>query len=71
LNLLIENIDKEDLIDSLERPLDTDPLKKLAYIFSHEPEEPAGAHNETMNPSTLLSLDFFSKMERAFKSRYP
>ena len=39
IELLIENIDRKELQDCLEKPIDTDPLKKLAYIFSHEPED--------------------------------
>ena len=32
--MVIENINKQELIDALEKPIEQDPLKKLAYIFS-------------------------------------
>jgi hypothetical protein len=39
LKLLVENIDRRELKECLEKPIETDPLRKLAYIFSHEPED--------------------------------
>jgi phosphopantetheine adenylyltransferase len=65
LNLLISNIDRKELQDVLEKPIDTDPLKKLAFIFSHEAEDLQV--NESMNPNILLSLDFFTKIEQSFR----
>jgi hypothetical protein len=32
LGLIIENIDKYDLIEALEKPIEVDPLKILARI---------------------------------------
>jgi hypothetical protein len=32
--MIIENIDKEELMEQLEKPLETDPLKKLTEIFT-------------------------------------
>lgn len=34
LELIIDNINKDELIASMERPIEIDPLRKLAYIFS-------------------------------------
>lgn len=34
LDFLISNVNRQDLIDSLEKPIEVDPLKKLAFIFS-------------------------------------
>lgn len=33
LKYLIANIDREELIEQLERPIGNDPLQKLAYIY--------------------------------------
>ena len=67
---MIEKIDREELIEQLERPIESDALKKLAQIFSHNDQDESHLqHNETLNPSTLLSLDFFQKMEREYKIR--
>lgn len=68
--MLIEKIDREELVETLEKPIEQDPLKKLAQIFSHNEQDDSHVqHNETINPSTLLSLDFFQEMEREYKSR--
>lgn len=62
LEMLIENINKQELIVSLERPIETDPLRKLAYIFSQDNGD-SDLHNDTINASTLLSLNYFIEME--------
>lgn len=68
--MIIENIDKEELMEQLEKPLETDPLKKLTEIFTQEADESHIQHNETLNPNTLLSLDFFSRMEKLYSQKY-
>ena len=44
---MIDNINKQDLISSLEKPIDVDPLRKLAFIFSQENDD--SRLNETNN----------------------
>ena len=39
VEMVIANINKDELIASLERPIEADPLRKLAYIFSQENED--------------------------------
>ena len=68
--MIIENIDREELMEQLEKPLETDPLKKLTEIFTQEADDSHIQHNETLNPNTLLSLDFFSRMEVLYSQKY-
>ena len=68
--MIIENIDREELMEQLEKPLETDPLKKLTEIFTQEADDSHIQHNETLNPNTLLSLDFFQKMEQLYSQKY-
>jgi len=64
---MIQNIDKQELIEQLEKPIEVDPLKKLAIIFSQENlEESFNKINES-GPQFILSLDFFIKSEDLFK----
>ena len=69
LTMIIENINKNDLIAQLETPIDNDPLKKLAYIFSQENDD-SQVQNETNNGSTLLSLEYFIEMEEEYQRKY-
>lgn len=69
IEMIMENINKEDLISSLERPIEVDPLRKLAQIFSQENDD-SQLQNETANASLLLNLDFYVEMEDEYKRRF-
>eukprot|EP00347_Sterkiella_histriomuscorum_P003387 403364494 len=70
VKLIVQTIDKDELIDLLEKPKVTDPLQKLAYIyqmddlqFQNSPE-----NQQIKNSSQpVLSDNFFTKVETRFK----
>lgn len=70
LDLVIANIDRAELIATLEKPIDIDPLKKLAQILQHDVEDSA-LINETLNDSSLLNLNFYVKCEIMYGGKYP
>lgn len=59
IDLIIKNINVQDLIRSLDKPIDIDPLKKLAHIFSQDNVEESFNQMNDSSSQTILSLDFF------------
>jgi hypothetical protein len=71
IDLVIENIDRRDLIATLEKPIEVDPLKKLSQILAHEGMEDSALINDTLNDSNLLNLNFYVKVEIGYNRRFP
>lgn len=75
LKFLIANIDRGDLIDSLEMPIGKDPLQKLAEIYYMDDAQNQNSSGlnllQDLVSQSVLSLDFFIATEDKYKREHP